>query len=44
MREGTQLIELRVEASADTQYRNLYREKPFRMLRNPYRKPTQVGG
>ena len=42
--KGTQLNELRAEATAEAQYRTRCREKPLRMLRNPYRKPTQVGG
>ena len=44
IKKGTQLIELRVEATAETQYRTRCQEKPLRMLSNPYRKPTQVGG
>ena len=44
MMEGHQVIEFRGEATADPHGWKLCREKPLCMLRNPYRKPTQVGG
>ena len=42
--EGDQVIEFRGEATADPHHRKCRQEKPWRMLRSPYRKPTQVGG
>ncbi len=44
MMGGNQVIEFRGEASADPYYRTLCQEKIRRMLSDPYRKPTQVGG
>lgn len=44
MRRDHQVNEFRVEASAETHDQIECQEKPCRMLRNPYRKPTQVGG
>ena len=41
---GDQVIEFRGEATADPHHRSPCREKIRRMLSNPYRKPTQVGG
>ena len=38
------LLNCEQRPSAKAQYRTRCREKPLRMLRNPYRKPTQVGG
>ena len=39
-----QVIEFRGEATADPHHRSECLEKIPCMLRNPYRKPTQVGG
>ncbi len=44
MMDYDQVIEFRGEATADPHRMKLCREKPLRMLSNPYRKPTQVGG
>jgi hypothetical protein len=44
MNGGNQVIEFRGEATADPYCQSLCREKLRCMLRNPYRKPTQVGG
>ena len=41
---GDQVIEFRGEATADPHHQSPCREKIRRMLSNPYRKPTQVGG
>ena len=43
-RKGNQVIEFRGEATADPHYWTERQEKFRRMLRSPYRKPTQVGG
>ena len=39
-----QVIEFLGDASAEPYHQNTCREKSLCMLRNPYRKPTQVGG
>ena len=44
MTGGIQVIGFRGEATADPQYQRLCQEKVRRMLSDPYRKPTQVGG
>ena len=44
MVDGDQVIEFRGEATADPHHLKPCLEKPLRMLSDPYRKPTQVGG
>lgn len=44
MRKDDQVIEFRVESSDETYHQIECQEKPRRMLSDPYRKPTQVGG